>query len=337
MPDYINMDPGTIPNASGYPGHSECEESCLDATEIMIERCPEKSIAFAVTSQNATFGKDGKIKITEEHYDTLRAWYADGKMTPGNHRKTRHKVGSRRVYYDMIKRDWLKEQLEGDQCSPDLMKRVQNFTDQLARAMNREFINSHMCGTSKRNIGCNDCVGIFDNIGTDQEAYCIEYGKGCSDGMSAMQCAGEQFVQYLINVQAVGDNLPDNCDGKQYVMINSCFKPMMKYLEHAKKASCESTCALADSLRPITDNAGTMPDVYFSKDVPMTTINGAKASAVLAGYYDDDFLVPEPVRARMNVPGPNTAMFDQWFYSFQYANARPDRKWGGFLTIKEKK
>ena len=333
MPQYLDNIAGTIPHAMGYGDTNNCPE-CIDATEILLERCPQKSIALALTSQSASFGKDGKIIITDEYFDSLRRFSADGKITPGNHRKNRKKEGIRKIYYDAIKSDIVEAHYEADKCKPDASRRTANFADQFSLLMDDFFFQSHLCGTAATNTGCNPCSdSVFSDIGGDKSPYTIEIQKK-SQYRSAMQIAAEQFIQYLINIKAYGDNLPDNCDAQMYVVMNSCFAPLMAYMENAVRATCENSCALDKGISPMTNTSGMLPHVYFSKRIPMSNVNGVKSSPVLAGYYGDDILRPEPVFVKNNVPGKHTAMWDYSFYSFQYANVRPDRKWVGHLQLK---
>lgn len=330
MPQYLDNLQGTIPHAMGFPDTNNCPE-CDDATEIMLERCPAKSIAFALTSQSVSFSKEGKIIISDEYFDKLRQFSADGKITPGNYRKTRRKEGIRKIYYDAQKHDMVEHHYE-DKCTPDQRRRMSEFANQFAMLMDDYFIQSHLCGTASTNVGCVDCTGIFDDIGTLDAPKCIDIPAKTEFGTSAMQVAADQFLQYLVGMKAYGDNLPDACDNKMYIVLNSCFAPLMTYLKFSKQASCDSTCALDRMIRPMTSDTDMLPDVYFSKRVPLNDVDGVKSSPVLAGYYDDDVLVPEPVFG-MSSSGKHTAMWDYRFYSFQYANIRPDRKWQGSLKL----
>jgi len=335
MADYLDNMHGTVPHAMGFYDNNNCPE-CDMATEIMIERCPQRSIALALTSQSADFGKDGKIIISEKYFDKLRKYSADGKITPGNSRKVRRKEGIRQIYYDADKHDMIEDHYDGDKCkNVSSADRVSEFSTQFAGYMDDYFIQSHLCGTSAKNVGCNDCGSLFQNIGTADEPSCIEIPSSTEFGTSPMQVAGDAFIQYLIQIKAYGDNMPDNCSSQMYVILNSCFAPLMSYMKHASKASCDNTCALDQALAPLTTDTGMLPHVYFSKRVPLSDVNGVKSSPVLAGYYGDDILRPEPVKVINNKPGKHTAMWDYAFYSFQYANVRPDRKWQGYLSIKE--
>lgn len=335
MPNFLDNVQGTLPHAAGFQDSANCPD-CIDATEIMLQRCPEKSIGMALTSQSAKFGKDGKIVITDEYFDKLRSYSLNGKITPGNYRKIRRKEGNRQIYYYAQKRDAVAEHFGEEGCSPDFTRQLQKQADDFLGHMDDYFIQSHLCGTSKANTGCNDCGDLFRNIGNDDKPFTIEIEKTTTaSSTSAFQATAEQFIQYLINIQAYGDNLPDNCDSQMYVVLNSCFAPLMSYLNNATKASCDNTCAMDQGIRPMTTESGLLPHVYFSKRVPMSNINGVRSSSVLAGYYGDDIIIPEPVFVERNKAGKHMEKWDYAFYAFQYANVRPDRKWIGNLELKE--
>ena len=331
---YLQNLPGTLPHSMGYGDNADCPE-CITSTEIMLERCPQKSIAMTLATQTATFGKDGKIVIKDDHFDSLRQFSIDGKMTPGNHRTNRRKEGIRKIYYDATKSDVVEDHFQAkEKCTVDVARRATAFSDQFAMLMDEYFFHQHLCGTSSVNVGCMDCAGgVFSDIGSDVQPYTIEIAKK-GQYRSAMQMAAEDFMQFLINMKAFGDNLPDNCNKQMYLVMNSCFAPLMTYVKNATKAVCNSTCALDDGLFPMTSESGLLPHVYFSKRVPMSSLNGVKSSPVLAGYYDDDILRPEPVFVEKDVRGKGTSKWDYSFYSFQYANVRPDRKWVGHLQLK---
>lgn len=330
---YLDNVPGTLPHAMGYGDNSDCPE-CLTATEIMLERCPQQSIALALTTQSASFGKDGKVIITDEHFDSLRQFSLNGKITPGNHRKNRSKEGIRKIFYDAVESDVVDKHYSAQDCNAGAdTRRMSNFSDQFAGLMDQYTFQSHLCGAASVNA-CNPCAGgAFSDIGSEASPFEIEIDNG-SQYRSAMQMASEQFIQFLINMKAYGDNLPDNCSSQMYVVMNSCMAPLMAYMDNASKAVCDSNCALSDGLFPMSNNSGMLPHVYFSKRIPMTSINGVKSSPVIAGYYGDDILRPEPVFIERNVRGKHTSSWDYTFYSFQYANVRPDRKWVGHLQVK---
>lgn len=333
---FLDNVPGTLPHAAGFQDSANCPE-CVEATEILLQRCPEKSFALALTSQSAKFGKDGKIKITDEYFDTLRSYSLNGKITPGNYRKIARKEGLRKIYYYAQKSDTVAKHYGEEGCSPDFTKHLQKNADNFLSHLDDYFIQSHLCGTASSNIGCGDCGDLFRDIGNPDKPYTIEIERTTTaSSTSAFQAAAEQFIQYLINVKAYGDNLPDNCDSQMYVILNSCFAPLMSYIQNAVKASCDNTCSLDQGLRPMTTESGMLPHVYFSKKVPMSNVNGIRSSAVLAGYYGDDIMIPEPVFIDTNVRGKHTEIWDYAFYTFQYANIRDDRKWIGNLELKGK-
>ena len=335
MAEYEDNLASTGSNSTGFAGHSQCQEACDTATEIMLRKCPEKSIALAITSQDADFDKEGKLKISDEHFSQLKEYHYNGKMTPGNYRKNTRKEGSRRMFYDMMKNDWVKMNFEGEDCTPSFQRRVEKQSERLMRNIDTYYINALACGTDTQNHGCNNCYGV-DPIGTFEDPFCIETGEcgsDCHTGQGKVQAIAEQMWEYIINFSSVGDNLEDSCDSQQYMILNSCFKKYLRYMDYAAKASCDATCALSEGLRPMSDEMGTMPHIYFHDKVPMGIVDGNQTTAVYGGYYNEDFIIPNDVLIRTGVPLGPTGLADIGIYSYNAALVRPDRKWSGAFAI----